>query len=246
VESGENVAIGGFIITGTAPKKVMIRGIGPSLQAARVANPLSDPVLELKSSNTALLARNDNWKDLQQSEIEQSNLAPNDPLEASIIATLDPGSYTAVLTGNKGESGVGLIEIYDLDQAPNSSLANMSTRGLVGPDQGAMIGGVILGDGENSGRMLVRALGPSLASFGITTPLPDPVLELHDANVNMLQTYHKWTYTQKSEFHATGLAPADEREAALLVDLSPGMYTAVVVAKNGSNGVGLLEIYHLP
>jgi hypothetical protein len=186
VSGGDKVLIGGFIITGTDAKKVIIRGIGPSL--AGVSGALSDPVLELHQDNTTL-ATNDNWKtrqdgSSQQAEVEATGIPPTNDLESAIVMTLSPGTYTAVLSGKGAASGIGVVEVYDLAQGTNSELSNISSRGFVDVNNDVMIGGLIVGGANTDGKatVLVRALGPSLGGLGIQAPLADPTLELHDSN----------------------------------------------------------------
>src|SRR3954451_10524568 len=186
VQGGDKVLIGGFIITGNDPKKVIIRGIGPSLSG--VPGVLSDPTLELHQGDTTL-AVNDNWKvasngSSQQAEVEATTVPPTNDAESAIVMTLAPGSYTAVLAGKNGRTGVAMVEVYDLATGANSQLGNISPRGFVGTNDNVLIGGLIVGGGAADGnaRVLVRALGPSLAGFGIHDSLQDPVLEVHDAN----------------------------------------------------------------
>ncbi len=180
VRTDDQVLIGGFIITGNDPKKVILRAIGPSLAGFGIANPLADPVLELHASDGSLITMNDNWKDTQQAEIEASGFQPQNDLESAIISTLDPGSYTAVVSGKDGGTGVGLVEGYDLDQAADSQFGNISTRGFVETGTNVMIGGFILGGESGNANVVVRALGPSLTAFGVTGALADPTLELRD------------------------------------------------------------------
>ena len=255
ISTGEKVLIAGFIVTGTDPKKVVIRGIGPSL--SNVAGTLSDPVLELHQGNTTLVV-NDNWKtrqdgSSQQAEVEATNVPPTNDLESAIVATLAPGTYTAVLSGKNNTSGIGVVEVYDLDQAANSELANLSSRGFVDVNNDVMIGGLIVGGANTDGKatVFVRALGPSLANQGVQTPLPDPVLELHDSNGTTLATNDNWKIndqtqqSQESAIRATATAPTNDSEAALIATLSPGTYTAIVRGKNNTVGVALVEIYNL-
>ena len=162
------VLIGGFIITGNDPKEVVLRAIGPSLGAFGIADPLADPVLELHASDGSLITMNDNWKDTQQAEIETSGFQPQNDLESAIISTLDPGNYTAVVSGKDGGTGVGLVEGYDLDQAADSQFGNISTRGFVKTGTNVMIGGFILGGESGNANVVVRALGPSLTQFGVS------------------------------------------------------------------------------
>ena len=198
VLTDDQVLIGGFIIGGNDPKKVILRAIGPSLAGFGIANPLADPVLELHGSDGSLITMNDNWKDTQQSEIEASGFQPQNDLESAIISTLDPGNYTAVVSGKDGGTGVGLVEGYDLDEAADSQFDNISTRGFVETGTDVMIGGFILGGADGDASVVVRALGPSLAAFGVTGALADPTLELHDENGALVQSNDNWKDTQQS------------------------------------------------
>lgn len=255
VSTGEKVLIAGFIVRGTDPKRVIIRGIGPSL--SNVAGTLSDPVLELHQGNTTLIV-NDNWKtrqdgSSQQAEVEATTVPPTNDLESAIVATLNPGTYTAVLSGKNDTSGIGVVEVYDLDHAANSELANLSSRGFVDMNNDVMIGGLIVGGPNTDGKatVLVRALGPSLLSQGVQNPLADPTLELHDSNGGTLATNDNWKIndqtqqSQESAIRATTVAPSNDFEAALVATLSPGTYTAVVRGKNNTVGIALVEIYNI-
>lgn len=245
IQMGENVLIGGFIITGSAPKNVIVRGIGPSLATFGVSGALADPVLELHKPDGSIVT-NDDWKATQQTEIEATGLAPTDSKESAVLATLAPGIYTAILSGKSSSVGVGLVEIYDLDSASVIQLANISTRGFVETGDNVMIGGMIVGpSGTPGSTMLVRATGPSLTNFGIQNALPDPMLELHDSNGALLASDDDWKDSQEAEIAATGLAPADDREAAILSTLAPGSYTAIVQGFGNTTGVGLVEAYNL-
>jgi plastocyanin len=246
VRTDDQVLIGGFIISGTDPKEVVLRAIGPSLGAFGISNPLADPVLELHASDGSLITMNDNWKDTQESEIEASGFQPQNDLESAIIATLDPGNYTAIVSGKDGGTGVGLVEGYDLDQTADSQFGNISTRGFVETESNVMIGGFILGGASGNANVLVRALGPSLTAFGVTGALADPTLELHDENGALIGSDDNWKETQQSEIEATGLQPSNDLESAVLETLAPGAYTAIVAGKNGTTGVGLVEVYNLP
>ena len=197
VETGTNVGIGGFIINGTDPKLVVIRAIGPSLTAVGVAGALADPLLEVHDSTGLIIATNDDWMDnipADQQLLIDASLAPTNDLESAIIKTLDPGLYTAVVSGNNGGTGVALIELYDLDDAGAAGeLANISTRGFVGTEANVMIGGVIVGPGGGvDAAVVVRAIGPSLADFGVADPLLDPVLELRDVNGDLVAMNDNW------------------------------------------------------
>jgi hypothetical protein len=249
VQTGDNVAIAGFIVNGIGPKKMIVRGIGPSLTSKGVPGALADPVLELYDSAGAVLQTNDNWQDdaTEAAAITATGIAPSDPKESAIVATLDPGMYTAVLRGANNTSGIGLIEAYDLNsQRAPSEFANLSTRGRIETGDNVMIGGVIIGAPEPA-QLIVRAIGPSLASNGVADPLQDPTLELHDASGAKIRSDDNWQddAMQVALLRAAGLAPSDTRESALAVTLSPGNYTAIVRGKNNSQGVALVEFYKL-
>ena len=255
VLTGEQVLIAGFIITGTDPKRVIIRGIGPSLNG--VNGELSDPTLELRQGSL-VLASNDNWKTKsdgtsQQAEIEATTIPPSNDLEAAIVMTLNPGTYTATLSGKNAGTGVGVVEVYDLAPAANSQLANISTRGFVDTDDNAMIAGLIAGQGSSGAgaQVLVRVLGPSLSSSGIQGTLQDPTLALHDSNGAIIATNDNWKIndqTQQSQealVRATTIAPSHDFESAIVATLPPGSSTAIVRGKNNTTGVALVEVYNL-
>jgi hypothetical protein len=240
----ESVSIGGFIVQGDAPKQVLIRAIGPSLAGLGVPGALTDPTLELHDAGGKLLLSNNDWKETQEQEISETALAPGNDRESAILATLDPGSYTAVVSGRNNAGGIGLTEIYDVQQS-GGRLMNISTRGFVDLDDGVMIGGVII-TGADPATLLFRAIGPSLAGAGIQNPLLDPTLDLFDAQGTSLATDDNWKGAEQSAIAATGLAPTNDLEAALLVNLNPGHFTAVVQGAGGTTGVALIEVYHLP
>jgi uncharacterized protein (DUF2141 family) len=245
-QSGENVMIGGFIITGTDNKRVLLRAIGPSLAQSGVGNPLPDPILDLHNKAGTIIASNDNWKVPNQAEIEATTVAPHHDLESALIATLAPAQYTAVMQDKGGASGVGLVEAYDLARDVNSRLVNISTRGLVQPGNNVMIGGFIVGSsGSGQAKIAVRALGPSLANAGINGALPDTILELHNASGTIVASNDEWKQTQQAEIASMNLELQDDRESALATTVSAGNYTAVVRGKNGASGVGLVEIYNV-
>ena len=246
VQTGPGVAIGGFIITGTAPKRVILRAIGPSLAGFGISNPLADPVLELHGSDGSLITSNDNWKDTQQAEIEATGIPPQSDLESAIISTLDPGNYTAVVSGKNGGTGVGLVEGYDLDQAADSQFANISNRGFVETGTNVMIGGFILGGVGGNASVVVRALGPSLPQFEVSGALADPTLELHDGNGALIRSNDNWKETQQTDIEATGLQPTNDLEPAIFQTLAPGAYTAIVSGSGDLTGVALVEVYRLP
>lgn len=248
VGTGENVMIGGFIITGTANKRVIVRALGPSLQQFNVPNPLADPVLELHGPTGALITSNDNWRDTQEAEIIQSQVPPTNDLEAAIIATLPAGNYTAILQGKNGTSGAGLVEVYDLDPAASSTLANISTRSFVQTGDNRLIGGFILGSNGGGAHVIIRGIGPSLAQSGTGNALANPTLELRDSNGALLRANDNWQDdpAQAAQISANGLAPTNPLESAISTILSPGAYTAIVGGNNGGTGIGLVEIYNIP
>ena len=245
VRGGENVMIGGFIITGAEPKRVLVRALGPTLQQFGISDALPNPMVEL-SGPAGSITSNNNWKDTQQTAIQETGLAPPNDLEAAMVVTLDPGNYTAVVRDAGGGTGVGLVEVYDLAAAAQSKLANISTRGFVESGVNVMIGGFILGNGAAPARVLIRAIGPSLTQHGISDPLQDPILELFDANGTLMRSNDNWRDSQQTEIETTGLAPQSNAESAIVTTLTAGPYTAIVAGKNGVTGVGLVEVYQLP
>ena len=241
---GDNALIGGFIITGAHAKNTLIRAIGPSLASAGVANPLLDPVLELHNSAGTLIAQNDDWRATQESDIQMSGVAPSDNRESAIEKILAPGAYTAIVRSKNNAIGIAVVEAYDLQQTPNSKLANISTRGFVDIDDNAMIGGFIVGATSN---YVVRGIGPSLVNSGIANPLPNPTIELRDSNGLLLSENDDWqTGPNATQIQSAGLAPTDSQESALLANLPGGAYTAILRGKNNTSGIGLVEIYNVP
>ena len=232
-----------------APKKVILRAIGPSLGASGLDDVLADPVLELHGADGDLMTANDNWNDdaVSASELATIGLTPADDAESALVITLLPGRYTAIIRGNNEASGTALVEVYDGDLAADSQLANISTRGFVGTNDNAMIGGFIIGgNGRANGRVVVRAIGPSLSAFGITGALQDPLLELKNANGSTLISNDDWQQSQEMEINQTGLAPTDIRESALVTSLPDGNYTAIVRGKSNATGVAVVEVYIVP
>jgi Putative Ig domain len=245
VQTGDKVGIGGFIITGTDPKKVLIRGLGPTLTLFGISNALQDPMLELHSSTGAVLISNDNWKVPQQADIEGTSLAPPDDREAAILLNLQPGSYTAIESGKNGTTGVGLIEVYDVDVLSASHLTNISTRGLVQTGNNVMIGGFVVSGASGSLNLVVRALGPTLTSFGVANALADPTLQLVDGNGTVIASNNNWKDSQQTQLQNTGLQPPNNLESAIATTASPGNYTAIVRGVNNTTGVGLVEVYQV-
>lgn len=245
VEAGDNVLIAGFIVEGSVNKRIILRGIGPSLGAFGVADALQDPTLELNGADGALITANDNWPgNLNAAEIAASGLAPLNPNESALLISVAPGSYTAVLRGSSGSTGTGLVELYDLDADGAAEVVNISTRGFVLTGENVMIGGLIV-TGNDPTQLVVRGIGPSLGNFGVPDPLADPLLELHDGNGALIQANNDWRDAQEDSLQSTGLAPSNDRESALLVSVAPGNYTAILKGADGGTGNGLVEVYKL-
>ena len=237
---GEDVIVGGFIVSGTINKRVVLRALGPSLEQSGVGGTLADPVISLYDSGGVLLASNDNRLEF---EGVVNPLLPLDPAESYLTAILPPGRYTAVVEGVKGTSGVALVEAYDVTPG-NSHVGNISTRADIAVPSDIMVGGFIIG-GDDSTAVIVRALGPSLAAFGIANALPNPALEIYDSNGSQIATNDDWRSSQAQEIQATNLAPTNNLEAAVVATLEPGNYTVVVHDDGAGTGIGLVEIYNL-
>ncbi len=247
IGTGAEVAIGGFVVTGTSTKRVLIRGIGPSLSAVGVNGTLQNPSLIVYNSQGAAVNGNDDWQvSTQTAEITATGLAPTDPRESAVIVTLQPGAYTAVLSGAGGGTGVGLVEAYDLDTATAgiARAINLSTRARVASGDGVLIGGFVV-SGTQSKRVIVRALGPDLAAANVPNLLADPTLTIFNAQGQAVATNDNWRDTQQAEIQATGLAPGDVRDAAIVATLPVGTYTAVVRGAGGTTGTAIVEIYDL-
>jgi hypothetical protein len=251
VQTGDNVGIGGFIITGSTPKHVLLRAIGPSLTQFGVVDALADPVMELHGPGAFVTITNDNWRDdpEQEAAIIASGIPPTDDLESAIDATLAPGAYTAIVKGKNDTSGVALVEIYDLNQEVDSKLANLSTRAFVSTSEDIVIAGFLLSDNAGDDRIVVRGIGPSLApgSFPASAVLADPTLELRDSNGGLLIANNDWqdNPAQAAELTAAGLAPTNNRESGIAATLTPGLYTALLSGLNNGTGIGLVEVYDL-
>jgi len=277
VQTGDIVQIGGFIIGGTEPKTVLIRARGPTLADFGVPGELADPVLQLFFGQT-VIAQSDNWQVTDplcgspavscggETEIIATGLDPcvgnmaGCTREAAILVTLDPGSYTAIVSGVGGGTGVGLVEVFEVGTS-TSRLTNISTRGLVGTGDDVMIGGFIIG-GTEPKTVLVRARGPVLTDFGVPGELADPFLQLFSEQTVIAQN-DNWQVTDplcgspaascggEAEIVATGLDPCVgnltgcTQESAILVTLPPGPYTAIVSGVGGGMGVGLVEVFEV-
>jgi|GEM_PF-3426431 len=246
VGTGNNMGIGGFIITGSGRRHLLLRGIGASLSGI-IPNTLSDPSLWLYGSICLGTLTNDNWRDTQEAEIIATGRPPSNDLESAIVADFAPGAYTAFLSGNAYTTGVGLIEIYDLSTNQDSKLANISTRGKVGTGGEIMIAGFILGGASGEGTIILRALGPSVLGISPDDLLPDPRLELRDSNGQLVIGNDNWMDdpSQAAMIQAAGLAPTNNLESAIAATLIPGPYTALLSGVNNGTGVGLVEVYEL-
>jgi predicted extracellular nuclease len=259
VQAGNDVGIAGFIITGNSPKSVLVRAIGPSLTHFGVPNALADPMLELRGNcgseicipEAFVAINNDNWRDdpVQAALIQATGIPPTDDLESAIAATLAPGVYTAVVKGKNNTSGVGLVEVYDLNQGGPSKLANLSTRAFVSTGDNIVIAGFQLSEGAAEDRIIVRGIGPSLAPafFPPSAVLADPTLELRDANGALLTANNDWqdNAAQAAALTAAGLAPTNNLESGIAATLPPGPYTALLAGLNNGTGIGLVEVYDL-
>jgi hypothetical protein len=244
VLTGDQVEIAGFIISGNQTKTVVIRGMGPTLSSFGVSGFLPDPILELYDQ-TSLIAVNDNWLNSSNADSIPESLRPADrSTESVILTTLQPGNYTAILRGKNNSTGIGLIEVYDQNSSSVCNLTNVSTRGFVGGGDGVMIEGIIP-TGSGNAQVVIRALGPSLAQYGVAGALADPALSLVDNNGTVLMSNNDWKDTQEAQIQAIGFAPPSDRDSAMLVTLQPNNYTAIVRGINGNTGVALVEAYQL-
>ena len=247
VGTGDNALIAGFIMRGSAAKRLAVRAMGPS---TGLPGAIVNPTLELHDSSGAMIASNDDWQNnANKQDIIDAGLAPNSPNESVILTTVPSNTngvaYTAVMRGANNTTGLGVVEVYDLDSGPGSTLLNISTRGQVGTDPNALIGGFTMG-GSDSKSILVRAIGPSLTAFGIANALSDPILELRNSNGGLVDSNDDWgTSPQKTQIQNSGLAPSNAKESAVLQTLPAGAYTAIVRGTNSGTGVGSVEIYQL-
>ena len=240
VGTGDGVMIGGFIITGATDKRVVLRALGPSLTQYGVNGVLADPILDLYDSAGILMESNDNRIVIPGIP---NPLQPPDSSESLLTAILPPGGYTAILHGADNDTGIALVEAYDLTPI-NSTVVNISTRSDILTPNDVIIGGFIVG-GTDPTQVIVRALGPSLAALGVPTPLPNPYLELHDSNGVLLDANDNWRSDQEQEIINTGIPPTNNLEAAIVETLAPGNYTAVVRDAAFSTGIALVEVYDL-
>ena len=244
VQTGDNVMIGGFIIGGSAPKSVLVRARGPSLAQFGVPGVLANPVLQLFSGQSQI-ASNDNWQQASNvSAIQASGFAPTDANESAILTVLNPGPYTAIVTGAGGSTGVGIVEVFEAD-AVEVPLINISTRGLVQTGDNVMIGGFII-TGSGNQTVVVRARGPSLSPLGVPGVLANPSLELYTGQTLVASNDNWQDASNMSAIQASGQAPTDANESAILMSLAPGGYTAIVRGVGGTTGIGIVEVFTVP
>ena len=238
VETGDNMLISGFIVSGSDSQQVIIRGLGPTLTSFGVPDALQDPVLELHNT-TSMMTSNDDWQSAANANQIPINYRPANSHESAIMTTLQPGAYTTVMHGKNSTTGIGLLEVY----STLSGLTNVSTRGFVGTGDHVLIGGFISSGGNGSLQVIIRALGPTLTQFGVSGALADPTLSLMDGNGNVVAFNDNWKNTQQTAIQNSGFAPPNDLESAILATLSNGNYTAILSGKNGTTGVSLLEVY---
>ena len=249
IEGGDRVLIAGFIVTGTAPKQVIVRGLGPSLLAAGIPGAMSDPILQLVPPSGPAIT-NDDWQDTDPAAVQATGIPPMDSRESAIVATIPSGSYTAVLRSKNDAPGVGLVEVYDLNSTADSQFANLSSRGFVGNGDDVMIGGVIVGQGQGisgagSARAVIRGLGPSLTQIGGAGALQNPELLVFNANGDVIAFNNNWQDSQAAEIQSLNLAPGDARESAVVLTLVRGNYTALVRGKGATSGIALVETFNV-
>ena len=248
VRTGNDVMIAGFIVAGGPNKTVVVTVAGPSLAAAGIVGPLANPVLALvRSSDGAVIATNDDWGTAANAaQLQASGFAPADPHEPAIMATLPPGAYTAVVTGAGETSGMGVVAVYEVD-APETPLANISTRGHVLTGDDVLIGGFVI-QGSGPRKVVITGIGASLVAAGIPNALPNPVLSLfRSSDGALVASNDDWVFSPDADaIRAVGLAPADPQESAIMATLPPGAYTAILSGANDATGVGIVAVYAVP
>ncbi|MBS0657046.1 MAG: M23 family metallopeptidase [Verrucomicrobia bacterium] len=244
VGQGDDVLIGGLVVGGSANKRVLFRALGPSLGGFGVAGALADPTLEVRAADGRLLAFSDSWRS-EAAAVNAAGLAPANDAEPAVVVDLAPGSYTAIVRGAGGTEGVAIVEAYELDRTAAPRFVNLSTRARVGNGDNVLIGGLVV-EGPRARKVLLRAIGPSLAGFGVSGALAQPELELYDAGGQSIASSAGWAQEARAGLiGASELAPSDPREGAILARLPPGAYTAIVRGRAGATGVALVEAYEL-
>src|SRR4029077_6756117 len=242
VGTGDNVLIAGFKITGNATKQLVLRALGPTLTQFGVPNAMEDTTRKLHNSSVAIIVSNADWQQASNAQSIPPNLQPPNDLESAILTTLNPGAYTAILRGFHNSTGTALVEVYDTSVG-STELSNISTRGFVQTGNNVMIAGVIVQ--FHNKRVIVRALGPTLTGFGVPNALADPTLEIRDVNGTLLASNDDWKDAQQNDIVATGKAPPNDLESAIVGTLLPGNYTAIVRGFNNTTGNALVEVYAL-
>jgi hypothetical protein len=241
VLTGDDVMIGGFVIGGTAPKTVVVRARGPSLVAQGIAGALANPFLQVFSGATQIAA-NDNFGSLPNlAQLNASGFAPANALESAVMLTLNPGPYTAIVTGVANTTGVAIVEVFEVD-AVATPLINISTRGRVQTGDNVMIGGFII-QGTGPQTVVVRARGPSLAAQGVPGTLSNPTLQLFSGSTVIASNDDWGSASNAAQIQSSGFAPSDSRESAILITLNPGAYTAIVSGTGNTTGVAIIEVF---
>jgi len=243
VLTDDSVAIAGFIVTGTVPKDVYLRGLGPTLA---VNGPLQDPVIQLVGGSVSIT--NDDWQQAANANSIPVNMRPADPRESAILTTLQPGGYSVILSGKNRTTGIGQIEVFDFSRNTEAELANISTRAFAGTGENILDGGFIALDGNGVTHVVVRGKGPSLADppNNIPNVLADPTLELHDGNGALIASNDDWKDTQQAAIERVGLAPGYDAESALVSFVGNGGYSVIIAGKNGATGVAQVEVFRIP
>jgi hypothetical protein len=243
VGTGDGIVLNAFIITGPDPKQVIVRGLGPSLG---LPMNLADPALDLRTSAGTLIRSNDNWRTDQEAEIIATGIPPTNDLEAAIVATLSPGSYTVVLRGISNGTGHGINDLHDVAPGTVSSLTAIGTRANVLTGNDALVSGIVIQ--PSGGDLLLRVLGPSMTAAGVSNVLADPTLELRDSNGVLLMVNDNWRDdpSQEALILASGIQPSDDHEAALVINLPAGSYTGLARGRNNATGIGYIQFYSLP
>jgi len=280
VETGSNIAIAGFIIQGPGgtQKNVLVRGVGPALTALGVSGALSQPVLGVYDSANALIASDAGWANAlvagtsavpvhyRQATADDMSSAgafalPAGSADCAMLLTLPPGAYTAQISGQGGTSGVGLVEVYELDTSAPEVLANISARCFVGTNSEVAISGLVV-EGTQSAQLLIRGIGPALQGFGLIGTLAQPKVALYDSTMTLIASDTGWgnppvagTSAVNASYRLASAADmssvgafalsAGSADSAMVVTLPPGSYTAIVSDAGGATGIGLAEVYEL-
>ena len=251
------IMIAGFIISGSSPRRVLIRGLGKSLEQRGLSGVLEDPRLAIYDIEGQEVARVDDWKQEDNGEeIEQVSLSVGaaplaEPNESAILVTLDPGLYTAHLSGQDGGTGIGLVEVFDASsESIETRLVNISTRVKAAAGDQVAIGGFVI-TGEDPKRVLIRALGPELTKRQVSDPMPDPYMVLYDSSGPVAANddwESEFTFKMREAFTQVGASQLDEesKDAAMVRELQPGLYTVIVNDFNYTSGIVLIEIFELP